>query len=228
MRKKIIIANLLVAVVMILNSISVYAAMDPYWDKEYPVNLELNGKALGNDKATVYHERTIVPIRFLAEQMHYTVDYSVGDRPITMDPRASYKYLYEISNGIDSVRIEMTYNNVSYTYQDGKYLGKDREYYQRFPNVTYIALRPFTELFNCTIDYDEKTKTVKLYSDVIFDINKNNDLIAYTRTGVNTIKNVGSGVTISGVVRNTDATTTVNLSDGSTLNFDTKTGKQIS
>ena len=128
------------------------------------LNITLNGKKVYSDvEPFIQNGRTMVPVRFISEQLGYEVTYG-------------YDWVFEAENQLhvyvkDSKGVTITFNDIFIFGSDGMYYREnpnDNLYYKMITlknDRTFVPIRHLANALNLKVDWDQASQTVILNSN---------------------------------------------------------------
>ena len=127
------------AILLILSAIPITASA-----ASWNITVKVNNKAIAfpDQKPIIQNERTLVPIRFVAEALGYDVDWNEKDNTAVIDDGKIILYI-----GTNKAKI----NGKSVTLDVASTIISDR---------TMVPLRDVAETLDCSVDWIGETKTV--------------------------------------------------------------------
>ena len=127
------------AILLILSAIPITASA-----ASWNITVKVNNKAVAfpDQKPVIQNERTLVPIRFVAEALGYDVDWNEKDNTAVIDDGKIILYI-----GTNKAKI----NGKSVTLDVASTIIRDR---------TMVPLRVVAETLNCSVDWIGETQTV--------------------------------------------------------------------
>lgn len=139
MKKKLILLTLVL--VLVLSQVAV--AMDP-------IKITLNGEEISTDvDPIIVNDRTLVPIRFISEELNFEVDWIQEEHRVTVEDGEHF-----ITLVIDVP--EIVVNDETIKLDVAPILRNDR---------TLVPLRAISEALGVEVDWDNDTRTVILIKD---------------------------------------------------------------
>ncbi len=157
---------------------SVYG--DSYSSSDRDIKVWLKGNYIFSDaKPMIKKDRTYVPIRFIAEELGFDVNYLSSTRQVLMK-RGDQTLAMQIGS------VNAVFNGKEFQFEEPVFISSDR---------TYVPLRFISERFNENVDYDSQTKTAIIGDD--FDVDghypfkyfRGNDEVYLSRSNINFLDN---------------------------------------
>ena len=143
---------------LLLTSISLLLCLQLNAFATNDIAVKINNEAVIFDqKPIIENDRTLVPIRAIAEKMLFDVDYEHSTQKITLKNFNTVLTLYVNQNSISKELI-----HASQTYIDKtKTISLDVPA-KIIEGRTYVPLRAISELFGATVDWDNSTHTANI------------------------------------------------------------------
>jgi hypothetical protein len=121
------------------------AGLNEYGQK--PITVLVNGKLINFDRQPmIVNDRTMVPVRFIAEELGYAVDWNADKQFVTITNSGS-----NIVLSVDCIT----------AYVDGKSVALDAVPFIQVDR-TMVPLRFIAEGFGATVDWNDETRTVMI------------------------------------------------------------------
>ena len=136
--------GLILAAVMLASAAAVFCAAVAADAENAGITVKVEGKeVVFPDQAPVIHDdRTLVPVRFVAENLGYTVDYDAEEHSAVIDGGRIIMYIGTDQADIDGRRVQLDTSSI---------LMNDR---------TMVPLRVIAETLGCTVDWVPENRTV--------------------------------------------------------------------
>ena len=133
-----------IAIITITILVSLMAMTMMISAKSGDITVKVNGKTVSfpDQPPVVQNERTLVPVRFVAEALGYDVVWNQADNSVVIDDGKIVLYI-----GTNTAKI------------DGKTVTLDVKS-TVIQNRTMVPLRMIAETLNCSVDWISETKTV--------------------------------------------------------------------
>lgn len=150
MLKKIVLFIAVVLSIISMNCFSLFA------DEYTAVNLLINGQSISTDQpAVIYNNRTVVPIRVIAEAFECDVDWINDTKTVVISQDGANIYL---TVGSNIMTAEMEGQSASMEIDTPPVIINNR---------TMIPISFISEVLGFKADWDANTKTVNIYREII-------------------------------------------------------------